>query len=62
MFTLPTSNWSSTGVATGSTPVTTDFTLPAWMPLDTYSLTVVANGISSDPVSFAGGFTGADLA
>ena len=32
-------NWSSTGVATGSTPVTTDFSLPASMPYGTYSLT-----------------------
>ena len=30
--------------------------------LGTYSLTVIANGISSDPVSFTGGWTGADLA
>ncbi len=57
-----TSNWSSTGVATGSTPVTTDFALPAGLPLATYQLTVIANGIASDPVSFTGGFTGADLA
>ncbi len=56
-------NWSSTGVATGSMPVTTDFTLPAGLPLGTYSLTVIANGIASDPVSFTGGFTdSADLA
>ena len=46
-----TSNWSSTGVATGSTPETTDFTLPSTMPYGTYSLTVVANGIASAPVS-----------
>ena len=26
-------NWSSTGVATGSTPVTTEFSLPAGLPL-----------------------------
>ena len=64
-------NWSSTGVATGSTPVTTDFTLPSFLPSGTYSLTVIANGISSDPVPFvvpvAGDFnfdgqlTGADV-
>ena len=56
-------NWSSTGVATGSTPVSTDFSLPATMPYGTYSLTVVANGIVSDPVSFTGGTVGpfADL-
>ena len=45
-------NWSSTGVATGSLPVTTDFTLPSSIPAGTYSLTVIANGISSDPVPF----------
>ncbi len=49
-------------MATGSTPVSTDFTLPAGLPLGTYSLTVVANGISSAPVSFTGGVTGADVA
>lgn len=59
-----TSNWSSTGVATGSTPVSTDFAIPAYLPYGTYSLTVVANGIASDPVSFTGGSIGtsADLA
>jgi uncharacterized repeat protein (TIGR01451 family) len=57
-------NWSSTGVATGSTPVSTSFSLPASMPYGTYSLTVVANGIASSPVSFTGGVVGpsADLA
>ena len=57
-------NWSSTGVATGSTPVSTSFSLPASMPYGTYSLTVVANGIASAPVSFTGGIVGpsADLA
>lgn len=45
-------NWSSTGVMTGSTPESTDFTVPAGLPVGTYSLVVVANGISSDPVSF----------
>jgi len=44
-------NWSSTSVMTGSTPESTDFTLPANVPFGTYSLVVVANGISSDPVS-----------
>ncbi len=57
-------NWSSTGVATGSTPVSTDFSLPAWMAYGTYSLTVVADGIASSPVTFTGGIVGpsADLA
>jgi autotransporter-associated beta strand protein len=40
-------NWSSTGVQTGSTPVTTQFTLPANLPFTTYSVSVVANGIAS---------------
>jgi uncharacterized repeat protein (TIGR01451 family) len=59
-----TSNWSNTGVATGTTPVSTDFTLPSGLPYGTYSLSVVANGIASDPVSFTGGTVGtsADLA
>jgi uncharacterized repeat protein (TIGR01451 family) len=57
-------NWSSTGVATGSSQVTTNFSLPPSMPFGTYALSVVANGIASDPVDFSGGFngTGADLA
>jgi hypothetical protein len=41
-------NWSSTGVATGSTPLTTEFAKP---PNGTYSLVVVANGIASDPTN-----------
>jgi parallel beta-helix repeat protein len=41
-------DWSSTGVATGSTPVTTQFTLPAGFQLNDFdSVTVVANGIPS---------------
>jgi hypothetical protein len=45
-------DWSSTGVMTGTTPETTEFTLPSALPAGTYSLVVVANGVSSDPVSF----------
>jgi hypothetical protein len=45
-------NWSSTGVATGSTPQTTEFTLPAGLPPANYQLQVIANGIASDPVDF----------
>ena len=37
---------------TGSTPVTTEFTVPGWVPPGTYSLVVIANGNPSDPVSF----------
>jgi hypothetical protein len=40
-------NWSSTGVATGSTPETTQFTLPAGI-VGSYSVTVIANGIASN--------------
>lgn len=47
-------NWSSTGVMTGNTPVSTEFTVPPSVYGGTYSLVVVANGISSDPVSFPG--------
>src|SRR6185295_7359699 len=46
-------NWSNTGVATGSTPVTTQFALPAGIPSGTYSLVVVANGIPSATTSLA---------
>jgi hypothetical protein len=50
-------NWSSTGVMTGNTPVSTEFTLPSEVLFNgavAYSLVVVANGISSDPVTFYG--------
>ncbi|MDB5391564.1 MAG: hypothetical protein JWM11_7210, partial [Planctomycetaceae bacterium] len=44
-----TTNWSSTGVSTGLTPVTADFTLPPGKQLSDFtSITVVANGIASD--------------
>ena len=45
-------NWSSTGVQTGATPVTTQFTLPANLTPGTYTLSVVANGIASAGVTF----------
>ena len=45
-------NWTSTSVMTGATPSTTEFTVPASVPPGTYSLVVVVNGVSSDPVSF----------
>ena len=47
-----TMNWSSTAVMTGATPLSTDFVLPTNLPAGTFSLVVVANGISSDPVAF----------
>jgi len=48
---LRTFGWSSTGVMTGATPVSTEFTVGA-LPAGDYSLEVVANGIASDPVAF----------
>ncbi|MCE9594427.1 MAG: hypothetical protein K8S98_09545 [Planctomycetes bacterium] len=45
-------NWSSTGVMTGSTPVSTEFRLPAGFPSGSFSLYVVANGFASDPWAF----------
>jgi len=45
-------NWSSTGVMTGTNVMTTEFALPAGLPLADYSLVAVANGNSSDPVPF----------
>ena len=48
---LRTYGWSSTGVMTGATPVSTEFTAAGLLPGD-YSLEVVANGIASDPVTF----------
>jgi hypothetical protein len=45
-------NWVSL-VATGSTPVSTQFTLPAGLPQGVYSLTVIANGIASNPFTFS---------
>jgi hypothetical protein len=52
VFYARTFNWSSTGVATGNTPVSTSFTLPAGIRRGTFQLSVVANGIASDPVTF----------
>lgn len=47
--------WSSSGVMTGNKPVSTEFVLPTNLPPASYSLVVVANGISSDPVTFSFG-------
>jgi Kelch motif protein len=52
VFYARTYNWSSTGVMTGSRPVTTEFDVPGTVPPGTYSLAVVANGNPSAPVSF----------
>jgi autotransporter-associated beta strand protein len=43
-------NWSSTGVQTGSTPVTTQYTLPAGVTDGAYRVQVVTNGIASSAV------------
>jgi len=45
-------NWNNTGVQTGNTVTSTQFTLPVGLPYATYTLVVTANGISSDPISF----------
>lgn len=45
-------NWSTTAVATGQTPETTEFSLPLGIAAGTYQLSVVAAGISSQPYSF----------
>jgi hypothetical protein len=56
-----TSNWSSTGVATGSAPESVDFTLPAGFAPGIYNLSVVANGIASKPVLVVIGSGGNDI-
>jgi hypothetical protein len=46
-------NWSSTGVATGSTVVTTQFVLPSGIPLGQhYNVQVIASGIASNNFGF----------
>lgn len=45
-------NWSSTGVATGNTVVTTRFETPLGLPFATYQLRVIASGIASVPRQF----------
>jgi hypothetical protein len=46
-------NWNSTSVMTGNRLVTTQFTNSAALPFGNYSLVVLANGISSDSISFS---------
>jgi hypothetical protein len=58
VFYARTFNWSSTGVQTGATPVSTEFALPAGLPPDNYSLELVANGFVSDPTPFSTGGQG----
>ncbi len=52
VFYARTFNWDSTGVATGDLSVSTEFTLPAGIHPGRYTLSVIANGIASDPVEF----------
>jgi hypothetical protein len=54
-----TTNWSSTWVATGSTPESTNFTLPGGDGPGVYTVSVIANGIASTPVVVVFG-SGAD--
>jgi hypothetical protein len=51
VFYARTFNWTPS-VATGATPVTTQFALPAGLPAGTYTLQVIANGIASTGTSF----------
>jgi len=53
VFYARTYNWSSTSVMASNTTSSTEFTLPPGLPLGTYSLVVVANGIASDAVPFS---------
>jgi len=48
-------DWSSFSVMASNTVSTTEFTVPNSVPAGTYSLVAVANGIASDPVTFAPG-------
>jgi hypothetical protein len=52
VFYCRTTNWSTIAVMTGATPVTTDFRLPSTLASGPFSLVVIANGFSSDPLSF----------
>ena len=48
-----TSNWNSIGVARGNLADTVKFTTQLTLPMGTYSLQVIANGIASQPVPFS---------
>ncbi len=45
-------NWNSTGVDRGNAADTVEFTLPAGLANGTWNLTVTANGITSNAISF----------
>jgi regulation of enolase protein 1 (concanavalin A-like superfamily) len=55
-------NWSSDGVQTGSTPVTTNFKLPAGLPAGTYTLNVMVNGFISANATLTTPYITGDLA
>jgi len=46
-------NWSSSGVQSGSTIETTDFTLPPGLNPQTYLVAISASGVTSAPVTFS---------
>ena len=54
-------NWNSRGVQRGSELDTTQFALPVGLPIGTYSLVVIANGISSNPYTFVYSLCSADI-
>jgi len=45
-------NWSNTGIQTGNTVITTEFSVPSNVPSGAYSLIVSASGLQSAPVTF----------
>jgi hypothetical protein len=59
VFYARTYNWSSTGIAPGNIPRTVNFQLPAGLPAGSYSLSVSANGIASQSVTFINPGSGA---
>ena len=47
-----TTNWSTRAIQQGVLPTTVDFTLPAGLPVGSYQLYVVVNGVPSAPFQF----------
>jgi hypothetical protein len=60
VFYARTYGWPSDALATGSTPESTDFTLPPGLPAGSYSVSVVVNGSASAAVSLTVPVTGND--
>lgn len=54
-------NWSNCGVMTGNLQVSTDMTPPPGLPKGQYELSIVANGIASNPVGFFDGFSATNV-